>query len=811
MTEQRDGRRPSADRILEWFLVAAAQLWFIGVPLALAVGMAFAPDSWDGPWLQTSAILVSGGLQIGGLLLAVAVGKLVAGWEKLFLISLTLALASGWSLLTGLIHTALPYHADDLQVRLPWAALLLLLVGVPYLLVLGGWVAGRARGLGLRASWVDAGLTRSGSLGWGLAAAALVLWPWLLVGSLGDVRESAVIAFQSLVTGALTEWLWRGLALSVLRPVTGRRWRAGLLGGILYLGYQLGTVLWAGPEEALGRGIMALPMALLATELWARPGEGRQGVWGAAAFHTLVLAFPPLFADPRSEFEPAHLAAHSYMVIATAGVAILLFLGRKLLRQVRPTASRLRSAAVAGIPWAAAAGAYLIFGGPGFANDGYLIILREQADLSQAAAIPDREARLTLVHGLLVETAERSQPTIRAELDRLGLAYRPYYLVNMIRVDGTTRGMRSMARHPEVSQVMLNPNMRDYPIRWKTPYASEEEEASSLPWGVDSVDAEQVWLLGFAGQGIVVAGQDTGYEWDHPALKDSYRGWDGRKVDHDTNWHDAWDDELAAFDDDSHGTHTMGTAVGNQVGMAPDARWIGCRNMRFGLGNPGAYVECMEFFLAPYPVGGDPFRDGEPTLAPHVVNNSWGCPVEEGCVGPEPIHTAVEALRAAGIMMVVSAGNEGPDCSTVWIPASEDAVFSVGSSDEQRQIVRYSSRGPAGGWMTKPDVAAPGRDIRSSVPGGGYAKAEGTSMAGPHVAGLVALLWSANPGLIGDIDRTEQIINSTARPVPTLDQCPIGAGPCACGADRPGQVPNNVSGYGIVDALAAVEAALEAR
>jgi subtilisin family serine protease len=252
----------------------------------------------------------------------------------------------------------------------------------------------------------------------------------------------------------------------------------------------------------------------------------------------------------------------------------------------------------------------------------------------------------------------------------------------------------------------------------------------------------------------------------------------------------------------------MGTVVGNNVGMAPEAQWIGCRNMRDGIGNPGSYVECMEFFFAPYPHGGDPFLDGDPAMAPHIVNNSWGCPPEEGCVDPEPIRTASEVLRAAGILMVVSAGNEGPDCNTVWIPASEDSVLAVGASNENQDIVSFSSRGPTDDGLVKPDVAAPGVNVISSIPGDSYSYAGGTSMAGPHVAGLVVLLWSAQPDLIGDIDLTEQIIITTAHPYLVESTCPADGQVCACGQDQADLTPNNVAGYGIVDAQSAVESAL---
>jgi subtilisin family serine protease len=374
-----------------------------------------------------------------------------------------------------------------------------------------------------------------------------------------------------------------------------------------------------------------------------------------------------------------------------------------------------------------------------------------------------------------------------------------------------------------VAQVILNPNVREYPYRIPFPYGGDTEPVDGVQPNLAAIHADAAWEMGVTGEGIVVAGQDTGYDWTHPVLKSHYRGWNGTAADHDYNWHDAWDDTAVAFDDDSHGTHTMGTVLGddggqNRTGVAPGAQWIGCRNMRRGFGNPASYAECMEFFLAPYPHGGDPFSDGDVALAPHAVNNSWGCPDIEGCF-PDTLEPAVEALRAAGIMMVVSVGNDGPACGTATTPpANYDAVFSVGATENRGDIVGFSSRGPVGD-LIKPDVTAPGDYVRSSVPGGGYGYAGGTSMAGPHVAGLVALLWSANPALVGDIDATETLICQTAAPKPVESLCtvedevpeglftallhnPI----CACGGAT--GVPNNVYGCGFIDAGAAVRAAL---
>jgi uncharacterized repeat protein (TIGR01451 family) len=245
----------------------------------------------------------------------------------------------------------------------------------------------------------------------------------------------------------------------------------------------------------------------------------------------------------------------------------------------------------------------------------------------------------------------------------------------------------------------------------------------------------------------------------------------------------------------------MGTVVGddggsNQIGVAPGARWIGCRNMDNGWGTPATYAECFEFFLAPYPIGGDPMTDGDPDLAPHVINNSWTCPPSEGC-DVTSLRAVVENVRAAGIVVVVSAGNSGSACGTVNTPpALHDAAFSIGATASGDQIAGFSSRGPVtvdGSNRPKPDVSAPGVTVRSSLPGGGYGFKSGTSMAAPHTAGVVALLWSAASHLIGDVDLTEEIIREAARPF--IDT--------TCGGDADGH-PNNVYGWGIVDAMAAV-------
>jgi subtilisin family serine protease len=307
--------------------------------------------------------------------------------------------------------------------------------------------------------------------------------------------------------------------------------------------------------------------------------------------------------------------------------------------------------------------------------------------------------------------------------------------------------------------------------------------------------------LGVTGEGIVVGQSDSGVQGDHPELLDSYRGNGGS---HDYNWFDPWFHTTEPVDSGGHGTHTLGSVLGNSTGVAPDAEWFGCVNLARNLANPALYLDCMQFMLAPFPLNGDPFTDGDPARGAHVINNSWGCPELEGC-DALALRPAVHALRAAGIFVVASAGNDGPACSTVQDPiALYDEAFSVGAVDRFGQVAGFSSRGPVaedGSGRIKPDIAAPGVEVLSAFPGSTYAYADGTSMAGPHIAGVVALIWSANPALIGDIEGTEQILIETAQPYTGITE------EAACG--DPSARPNNLVGYGIVDAYGAVQRALE--
>lgn len=451
----------------------------------------------------------------------------------------------------------------------------------------------------------------------------------------------------------------------------------------------------------------------------------------------------------------------------------------------------------------------------------FLILMKAQADVSGSRQLRAKEEKGNYVLRRLQEVARQTQAPVAGVLEKAGAPYRSFYVVNAVWAKGRLPLIRELAELEAVAQVQDNPV-----VKLQEPAREENATAvsfrSDVEWGIDMINADEVWSMGYTGQGVVIGGQDTGYEWDHPAIKNTYRGWDGDAVNHAYNWHDAIHELIGdpndtnpcglnnaePCDDHSHGTHTMGTMAGGEgdqgkaIGVAPGARWIACRNMERGDGTPSTYIECFEWFMAPYGLNGEA---PDVRFAPHVINNSWSCPESEGC-NPSNFATmqmVVDNVKASGIVVVVSAGNSGSGCSTVNTPAAIfDNSFSVGATQQNDTIANFSSRGPVladGSGRLKPNVAAPGVWVRSSVLNGGFANYSGTSMAGPHVAGLVALLISAKPELAGQVEEIETIIEQTAHPVLSEQSCEEFSGMA---------VPNAVYGYGRVDALAAVLEAL---
>jgi subtilisin family serine protease len=447
----------------------------------------------------------------------------------------------------------------------------------------------------------------------------------------------------------------------------------------------------------------------------------------------------------------------------------------------------------------------------------FIVVLADQADLSGAASLPTKAEKGRYVYTTLLTKAQSTQEPILQLLRDNGTEFQSFYIVNAILVKGARELANTLAARPDVARIEGNPVIHNDLPR---PDVSSTSYGPRLPatieQGIQYTHAPQVWALGFTGQNIVVAGADTGIRWTHNALKPHYRGWDAQTqtANHNYNWHDAihpcdpqfgcacGSNSQEPCDDFGHGSHTIGTAIGddgmgNQVGMAPGAKFIGCRNMDNGNGTPARYIECMEWFLAPYPLNCTP-NEGDPSKAPDITTNSWGCPTTEGCTMGNELQAAVEAQAAAGIQMVVAAGNSGSACSTVSDPPSFYAAsYTVGALiNGTDTIASFSSRGPVtrdGSNRIKPDITAPGTNVRSAWNGSDseYISIQGTSMATPHIAGAMALLWCAIPSLKHQVTASRDALNNSA----------VFISSTQCGSAGP---PNNVYGWGRIDIAAAV-------
>lgn len=511
-------------------------------------------------------------------------------------------------------------------------------------------------------------------------------------------------------------------------------------------------------------------------------------------------------ADKQSNGKGWRLIVPAFACAAILGVATL-----------SGSASASSSYGTAGAPSASAASkiaSTVLQDTAGGKTSQFMVVLADQANVQSANSMKDQDARGWYVYNNLHSHAERTQAGLRASLDASRTPYKSFWIINEILVTGDRSTVDTLAARSDVQRIESNRTTRwieDPAVANITP---ANDSPNLIEWGVQRVNAPQVWAMGFTGQGIVVGNQDTGMRWTHLAIKNHYRGWDGTTADHNYNWWDAvhtgggpcTPNHQEPCDDSAHGTHTTGTTTGddgsgNQIGVAPSAKWIGCRNMDQGNGTPASYTECFQFFIAPTDLTG---QNPNPALRPHVMNNSWGCPTSEGC-NPESLHQIIDTTQAAGIFVEFSAGNSGPSCGTVNAPgAIYESSFSTGALDINNALAGFSSRGPVtadGSNRLKPNISGPGVNVRSSVNSSdtAYSNFSGTSMAGPHVVGVVALLWSARPQLVRDIQTTKDILQNTSNP-----QVTVSASQPYCGNTPPTQIPNNYFGYGRVDALAAV-------
>lgn len=424
----------------------------------------------------------------------------------------------------------------------------------------------------------------------------------------------------------------------------------------------------------------------------------------------------------------------------------------------------------------------------------FWVYLKEKADLSQAKYIQDWGLRGRYVYEQLKKTADVSQADLRSLLGKMGVEHTPFWVINVVYVRAGEEVLNILAGLPNVERITAS---RTFEIPRPKP-GIRRQKIDTVEWNIDRIRAPEVWsTFGVRGEEIVVANIDTGVQFDHPALVEQYRGnlGDG-SFDHNYNWYDPSEvcgsPSLEPCDNVGHGTHTMGTMVGddgdpgvNQIGVAPHAKWIAVKGCEDFSCSDFALLSAGQWILAPTDLNGE---NPDPDRRPHIVNNSWG-----GGGGNDWYLETVQAWIASGIFPAFSNGNSGPDCMTSGSPGDYVESYSAGAFDINDNIAEFSSRGPSFFEdETKPNLAAPGVDVRSSVPNNSYEYFSGTSMASPHVAGTVALMWAAAPAIVGDIDATRVILDQTA-----IDTSDLG-----CGGD---EGDNNVWGEGRLDAFLAVE------
>ncbi|MEU9860635.1 S8 family serine peptidase [Streptomyces sp. NPDC047971] len=431
----------------------------------------------------------------------------------------------------------------------------------------------------------------------------------------------------------------------------------------------------------------------------------------------------------------------------------------------------------------------------------FFVLLKDRADLSAAGKKRSHAAKAEAAYGELRAHAETSQRALRSFLDTRRIGHQDFWIANAVKVTGDEKLVNQLAERADVASIVPT---RTYHLDGvaaadgrtsSSRTATDGTAAEGTPeWGVADINADDVWKqYDDRGEGIVIANIDSGVQYDHPDLVANYRGNKGDgSFSHDYNFYDPTGECGATgvpCDNNGHGTHTMGTMVGaNGIGVAPNATWMAAKGCETSSCSDESLLAAGQWILAPTDHNG---QNPRPDLAPNIVNNSWGG-------GDTTFYQdIVEAWNAAGIFEAFAAGNDGDGrtCSTAHAPGSQAPSYGVGAYDSTGRIASFSGFGPSlVDGSAKPNISAPGVDVRSTWPGSTYRSSNGTSMATPHVAGAVALLWSAAPSLIGDIDGTRALLGEGARDVDDT-HCGGTAG------------MNNVWGEGKLDILASVDRA----
>ena len=369
-----------------------------------------------------------------------------------------------------------------------------------------------------------------------------------------------------------------------------------------------------------------------------------------------------------------------------------------------------------------------------------IVTLTEQQDINQFKGNSQQVYRSWLKRSLK-DKADKSQKQLKKFLRQKNAGKTvSFWIVNAIAVTLRADLVEELASQPGVQSVQL-----DSVISEPQPVAAQ---AAVPEWNLDAINAPVLWAMGHTGTGVVVANMDTGVDAAHQDLIGKWRGGSN-------SWYDPNGEHAAPYDKNGHGTQIMGVIVGGEaggsaIGIAPGASWIAVKLFNdLGMASYSAIHLGFQWLLDP---DGDPNTDD----LPDVVNNSWGFgELTDQCFSE--FQPDIQILRAAGVAVVFSAGNAGPNSFTSISPANNPGSFVVGSVDDTLTLADSSSRGPSAcNGAIYPEVVSPGVNIRTAdltfngLFQDSYTYVSGTSIAAPHVSGAMALLLNANPQLTVD-------------------------------------------------------------
>ncbi|MCE4625726.1 MAG: carboxypeptidase regulatory-like domain-containing protein [Desulfurococcales archaeon] len=335
-----------------------------------------------------------------------------------------------------------------------------------------------------------------------------------------------------------------------------------------------------------------------------------------------------------------------------------------------------------------------------------------------------------------------------------------FWIDNLVLVRAKMSVVKQLAEDPLVVEVLEN-----FKVHVLDPVEKEQlnvrpgQEVES--WGIFKIDAPGAWALGYTGEGVRIAVLDTGVDITHPALQGKMLTLDPTSPYYPGGWME-FDENgnpvlSSPHDTHGHGTHTSGTALGGDtenilIGVAPGATLMHGLVLPGGGGTFAQVLAGIEWAVDPYYIDPDTGQLVPTNLPAHVISMSLGA---SGYYGDD-LFPGIEAALLANIVVVAAIGNDGQGTSSN--PGNIWGVFGVGATDQYDNVAYFSSGevvnwpNPPSEWpfygyypsqYIKPDFSAPGVSITSSVPGGGYEAWSGTSMATPHVAGTVALIYQA--------------------------------------------------------------------